>query len=189
MSKAILGIGTAQNLLNCFLNCSSERAILLSIALIINFGVPLALVLLGLAAGRAAERRHLRSLERRERELSGMLLSNVKTFPGGSDPQRQGALVMAEVVIATDYLKSLLAKIRKLLGGELKSYRSLMMRARREAMLRMMEQARRLGYNAICNVRLNPADIGGVVRRGGAVTVAICVTGTAYYVPMGQEHA
>ena len=150
------------------------------IGLIVQISIPPFLILLGWIAGRTAERRHLRSLHRREQELADMMISNVKTFTGDADAQKGATMVLGEAVIATDYLKSFLAKIRKILGGELKSYESLMQRARREAMLRMLYRARELGYDAVCNVRLDPSDIGGATQRRGAVLVAICATGTAY---------
>ena len=109
-----------------------------------------------------------------------MVVSDIKSFPGGADTRAGATMVLGEVVIATDYLKSFLARIRKILGGELRSYESLMQRARREAMVRMLEQAREMGYDAVCNLRLDPSDIGGATQRRRAVMVAICATGTAY---------
>jgi len=138
------------------------------------------LLLLGFSVGRVAERRHLRRLARREQELAGMLVTNLKSFPGGPVVPHKARLVMGQAVIATDYLKKFLAGIRNLLGGELGSYRSLMNRARREAVVRMLEQARDLGYNAVCNVRLNSADIGGASTRRRVPMVEMLATGTAY---------
>lgn len=150
-----------------------------------GFGTPAFLILLGLVAGRAAERRHFRSLERRERDLADMNATDVRTYLGGAEPSRRAALVTAEVVIANDYLKSLLSALRKIVGGELRSYGSLMLRARREALLRLKEKARRMGHNAICNVRYETADIGGMARKGGAATVVVSASATAYTTPAG----
>lgn len=148
-----------------------------------NFGIPIFLILLGLVVGGARERGHLRRLARREEALADMLVTDIKTFPGGIDVSKGAALVMGEAVIATDYLKSFLAKLRKLVGGELHSYRTLMDRARREAMLRMMDDAKARGYNAVCNLRLGCADIGGMTGVKGAAMVEVFATGTAYSRP------
>ena len=43
--------------------------------------------------------------------------------------------------LVCDYLKNFLSRIRNIFGGEMKSYRTLMVRARREALLRIVEQA------------------------------------------------
>ena len=153
--------------------------------LVFNIGLPFFLLLLGWLAGRAAERAHLRSLERRERELAGMLLTDVKTFPSLAAPERRAALVMGQAVIATDYFKSFLAHLRKLIGGELRSYQSLMTRARREAIVRMLQDARAKGYNAVCNLRLDSADIGGMTGKKGVAMVEVFATGTAYVAATG----
>jgi len=142
-------------------------------ALLIQVGVPLVLLIIGWIAGHVAERRHLQSIERREKELAGMLITDVRTFPGGADPVAGTTLVLGEVVIASDYLKRFLAKLRNLVGGELKSFRSLLERGRREALLRMKARAREAGCDAVCNIRLNTATIGKFM-------IEVHVSGTAY---------
>lgn len=139
------------------------------------------LISLGWAVGSWAERRHLASLAEREQQNGAFLVTQLKTFPafdpGGPVPQ----LIVAEAVIATDYFKSFMATIRRLFGGELRSYQSLLDRARRESTQRIIEHARGLGYNAICNLRMETADVGGNnSTRKGAVMVAILASATAY---------
>ncbi|MCH7791413.1 MAG: heavy metal-binding domain-containing protein, partial [Planctomycetes bacterium] len=137
--------------------------------------------IVGLGGGGLAERAHLAKLSRREERVRDVFVSDIGSFPGGVDPTTDAAMVMGETVIATDYFKSFLAKLRKVFGGELGAYRSLMVRARREAVVQMLEQAKRQGCDAVCNVRLDPADLGGTgVRSRGMTTVAIVATGTAY---------
>lgn len=143
------------------------------------------LILLGLIVGKTTEVRHLRRLDRREKGIAHMLVTDLRSFPGGVDRAKPPAMVTGEAVIATDYLKSFLARLRKILGGELKSYRSLMTRARREAILRMMEKAQAQGYDAVCNLRLDSADIGGMAGRRGVAMVEAFATGTAYCVRGG----
>ena len=147
---------------------------------LLQLGIPIFLLLLAWFTGRYAERRHYRSLKRREQEMSGMMVTDVKSFPGGADPNRGGELVQGQAVIATDYLKSFLASLRNIFGGEVKSYESLLQRARREAILRMMAQARSRGYNAVCNIRLTMSDIGGMAGAKGAAMVEVLAWGTAY---------
>jgi uncharacterized protein YbjQ (UPF0145 family) len=90
-------------------------------------------------------------------------------------------MIVGESVIATDYLKTFLAGLRKIFGGELRSYQSLLVRARREALQRVVEEARRSGYNAICNVRLDGADVGGNSKRRRVAMVCILASATAYH--------
>lgn len=151
-----------------------------NLSAILQLGVPIALILLALFTGRIAERRHFRSLNRRETELADMMLTDVKSFPAGATPAAHATLVAGQVVIASDYLKSWLAGIRKIFGGELKSYESLIERARREAVLRMLQEARSQGFDAVCNMRLGFADIGGVTGIKNAAMVEVFAYGTAY---------
>jgi len=150
------------------------------IVLLVQLSVPVLLLLIGLVVGTTTERLHLGRLASREREFAGMSVTDIRTFGPGADPSKHAALVSGEAVIATDYLKSFLAGFRKILGGELRSYRSLMGRARREALMRLLAEARRKGFNAVCNVRYETADIGGFTGKRGAVMVECFAYGTAY---------
>ena len=147
---------------------------------LVNFGFFVFLLMLGLFVGGMNERRHFRNLAVREAATAYMLITQTKSFaykdPNGPTPQ----MLVGETVIATDYLKSYFAKWRNLFGGEVRSYSSLLERARREALMRVVEQARQLGYNAVCNVRFETADVGGNSTARRAATVAIIATGTAY---------
>ena len=147
---------------------------------IIWFIFSILLLALGWSAGRIAERRHLRSLARRERDLSRMLCTDLKTFPGRPLDQPGGTLVMGGAVIASDYMKKFLAGFRFIFGGEIRSYQSLVTRARREAIVRMLTSAYQQGYDAVCNVRFETTDVGGMSGARGAVMVEIFAYGTAY---------
>jgi uncharacterized protein YbjQ (UPF0145 family) len=64
----------------------------------------------------------------------------------------------------------------------MRSYQSLLVRARREALQRLVEEARAQGYNAVCNVRYYSTDIAGASkRRSRAVMVTLLAAGTAYH--------
>ncbi len=106
------------------------------------------LLAIGMFVGGWAERSHLRSLEEREQGNSDFLITQVKSFPGASSEGPPPAMLVGEAVIASDYLKSFLGKLRNIFGGEVRSYQTLMDRARREALQRIVEQARTGGYNA-----------------------------------------
>ena len=150
------------------------------VAVLIYLGPPAFFVLLGLVVGTATERRHLGLLEQREAACSEMLVTDLRSYSPDHDPATLPSLVTGEAVIATDYLKTFLAGLRNLLGGEVRSYLTLVNRARREALMRMLESARGLGYDAVCNVRLEPADIGGSTYRKGVPMAAMVASGTAY---------
>ncbi len=118
------------------------------------------LLLLGFVVGRARERRHWNELDEREERVSSVMLVDTGTAPGGLEPV-YGDLVAGSAVIGTDYLKQWMSSWRKVFGGELKSYQTVLTRARREASLRMVEQAFDLGARAIINVRYETSQISG----------------------------
>jgi len=147
----------------------------------LGIGIPVVLLLLGLFAGGWAERSHLESLRRREAQTRGMVVTQVKSFPGAVPGDKPPTFMVAEVVIASDYLKTFLAGFRNIFGGRVRSYQTLVDRARREASLRIVEGARRMGYNAVCNVRLETADVGGSNTGRKVPMAAILASGTAYH--------
>ncbi len=128
--------------------------------------------------GWATERRHIRSLEERERNSTDVRVSNLKEIYCPKSVQSSD-LVMGHVVIATDYWKSTATKLRSLVGGEMKYAQMLMIRARREALLRLIEQARRRGASEVCNVRFEFSNIGMMRGNQGAIQVELLAYGTA----------
>jgi uncharacterized protein YbjQ (UPF0145 family) len=109
-----------------------------------------------------------------------MGVTNLKSVVDPSSVERS-SLVMGEAVIATDYFKSFAAALRNIVGGEVRAYQSLMIRARREAALRMLEGARRFGANEVCNVRFETSNIRSSSSRGSnaAASIEVLAFGTA----------
>ncbi|MDP9386520.1 MAG: YbjQ family protein, partial [Actinomycetota bacterium] len=78
-------------------------------------------------------------------------------FPG---PTSRGELVVGHVVLGCDYGKQILARVRDVFGGEIRSFRRVLDRGRREALLRMQQQADALGSDLVVNVRFTTAMMG-----------------------------
>jgi uncharacterized protein YbjQ (UPF0145 family) len=131
----------------------------------LDLAVFLALLSGGLFFGRAAERKHLRELARREAELREILIFSEKRPPADRG-FRSAELVVGSVVIAEDYFKRIAAGLRSFFGGRLGVYESLMDRGRREAIVRMKQQAQRLGASMVFNVRLETSSLSEDRGRG-----------------------
>jgi len=119
----------------------------------------LALLATGYTVGRIAERRHYRSILAREKEMA-----NVMVFTNRFPPMTQQAsqaLVTGSVVISEDYFKRVVSGLQSLFGGRLRAYESLLDRARREAVLRMKQEARGKGAKIIINVKFQTFSIPG----------------------------
>ncbi len=132
----------------------------------------------GVFIGGFVERRHFKRLAKKEAALADIFVTNLKVLPKGC-VSHQCNLVMGDVTIASDYFKTFAATIRKLIGGELRTYETLMERARRESLVRMLEQARQFGANAVINVRFGSSSISSARGRNRAAMVEMCAYGTA----------
>lgn len=130
-------------------------------------------------AGRVTELRHLRALAERERDCRDVVVTSLRELPGAPPGGPRPRLVVAEVVLATDALTSFWTAIRRRFGGRLERHRRLLERARREATLRVVEEARQAGYGAVTNLRLTVMDIGGSADQRPASRVAVLAAGTA----------
>jgi len=119
----------------------------------------LALLASGYTVGRIAERRHYRSIVAREKDMA-----NVMVFTNRFPPLTQlasQALVTGSVVVSEDYFKRVVSGLQSLFGGRLRAYESLLDRARREAVLRMKQEARDKGAKMIINVKFQTFSIPG----------------------------
>jgi len=138
----------------------------------------LVLLALGYGFGRYAEKKHYRSILEREKVFRGRVLLIPSKHPPAEFATQQSQLVSGSVVISVDYFKRLLASLRNFFGGRVKSYETLLDRARREAILRMQQQATELGANAVLNIKLETASI-SKGRKNAIGSVEILAYGTA----------
>lgn len=129
------------------------------------------LLTLGYVFGRIAEKRHFKSIYEREDQLRDLLTFSER-FPAPGLGPLETALVGGNVVISIDYFKRVAAGLRSLIGGRVKSYETLIERARREAILRMKAEAKNLGAIQVINVKLETASITkGKKQQVGCVEV------------------
>lgn len=135
------------------------------------------LLVVGVLAGRINERMHFRRLDQREGDLQDMLVNDCRRPPQGVISSL--GLVTGEVVIGSDYFRTFVTRLRKLIGGELRGFESMMDRARREALVRMLEKARQRGANAVVNVRFETSNIGVMKKNHNAAMVELYAYGTA----------
>jgi uncharacterized protein YbjQ (UPF0145 family) len=137
----------------------------------------LALLATGYLFGSWAERRHYMAIETREKDFLHLPTTNSKEgFVSSRVVHCQ--MVQGNAVISVDYCKRLLASLRNLFGGTIRSYETLVDRARREAILRMKEAAP-AGTTMIVNVRIETATIGKNAHKKGVGCVEAIAYGTA----------
>ena len=145
-------------------------------SVLVQLLVPLALLVGAYFIGSAIEKKHYRELRMREHASRRFI---TVTFPYEPRDEEIVAttLVTGSVVISVDYFKRFLAGLRMFFGGRIKSYEPLLDRARREAIMRMKENAR--GYHAVSNVRLETSRIASSSGNNkGTAAVEILAFGT-----------
>ncbi len=121
--------------------------------------ITIVLVTLGYFFGRRAESKHFKKLIEREAVMNALPAMASRIPPDNGEYDQM--LVSGSVVIANDYFKSFVAGLRNLFGGKISTYETLLDRARREAVLRMKDQAKSLGAEAVFNVKYEASNISG----------------------------
>lgn len=139
----------------------------------------LVLLALGYGFGRYAESKHYKSIIKREKQLNSIPAIASKIPPAASR-ELNSQLVSGSVVISIDYFKRFIAGLRNIFGGRITSYETLLDRARREALLRMKEEAKKLNAELVFNIKLETSSIHK--GRGNSIgSVEVLAYGTALY--------
>ncbi len=133
---------------------------------------------IGYSFGTLNESRHYSSIRKREELFSALPAVTTKTVAYPEREIQNAVLVQGNAVISIDYFKRFLAGLRNLFGGNVRSYESLVDRARREATLRMKESAG--NADIIVNIRIETSPIGQSANQRSAVgSVEAIAYGTA----------
>jgi uncharacterized protein YbjQ (UPF0145 family) len=113
-----------------------------------------------------------------ETTREGLILTNLESVPGKKIIRHLG-LVQGNTIRARHVGRDIMAGLKNIVGGEIKSYTSLMTDARDEALRRMIEDAQKLGANAVINIRFTTSS----VMQGASELLAY---GTAVVVGEGE---
>ena len=145
----------------------------------LNVGLPILILVVAYFVGSWIEKKHFVRIQKREAAIAGFPMVSFDTMP--SDwTVASSDLVEGNIVVSLDYFKRVIAGLRGLIGGRVKTYEPLLERARREALLRMAETAQEQGYDAIFNVRLETSRLASSGRDGkGTAGVEMLAYGTA----------
>lgn len=152
------------------------ETIILIITMLLVYASPVILFFGAWFIGSFLENRHYQSIRSREAALLRLPAVPIRT-PEAGRVIVDARLVSGSVVVSNDYFKKFLAGLRKIFGGRLRSYESLIDRARREAVLRMKESCP--DADAILNLRLETSTISCTNRDGGMGAVEVIAYGTA----------
>lgn len=144
--------------------------------MMIDLAIVLTLIALGYFVGSYLEKRHYISIKEREAAFASLPSVMLKN-PLKPERVKESRLVNGSVVISIDYFKRVMAAIISIFGGDIGVYESLLDRARREAILRMKEDAE--GADEIINIRIETASIYKNDQKGSIGSVEVLAYGTA----------
>lgn len=140
----------------------------------ITWGIWISLFVFSYFIGTYREKAHLKNIVEREKALVSLPALTLKCAE--DRPVVKTELVMGSVVIGGDFFKQTVAGLASLFGMRISVAEAMMDRARREAILRMKENA--VGADAILNVRIEGMKIGERKKITGIEALAC---GTAVY--------
>ena len=133
-----------------------------------GIGFTALLLLVGVFFGSRAQKKHVANLEIREAAMAHMIVTNLKTLPATGKPP---LLVTGSVVIAFDYFRRFIAGFVMLVGGRITMYEEMLDRARREALLRLLEEADAAGAQEVHNIRFEFSRVGDTAKGGAELLV------------------
>ena len=128
----------------------------MSIELIVGIGIPVVLIIIGKIVGARIERAHFENIAEREARFANQPALSARELTPPA-PIRNAELASGSVVVSVDHFKRFVSGFRMFFGGEVKSYATLIDRARREAVLRMKES--QPDADAYINTRLETSTI------------------------------
>ena len=103
-----------------------------------------------------------------------MIVVTTETVPGREITQVNG-LVRGSTVRARNIGRDIFAGLKNIIGGEISEYTRLLADSREEALKRMIEDAQKLGANAIVNMRFTTSAVmqgsSEILAYGTAVTL------------------
>lgn len=141
----------------------------------IELTIILALTIVGYVVGQHKEKKHYESIKKRESELINLVTTNKKKPLMTVDANVTVKLVTGSVCISIDYFKRIVAGLRAIVGGNIRSYETLLDRARREAILRLKESC--TDASEIYNLRLETSSIyKGSGKQIGSVEILAFAT-------------
>lgn len=104
-----------------------------------------------------------------------MILTTTETVAGRNVITTLG-LVTGNTIRAKDAVRDIGAGLKSLVGGELRSYTTMMVEARSEATSRMVAEAQAMGADAVVAMRMTTSTVSGgaseIVAYGTAVKLA-----------------
>lgn len=106
--------------------------------------------------------------------MEDIIVVTTETIPGYKIREIKG-IARGGIVKATHIGRDIMATFRNIAGGEVKEYTQMMAEAREEALKRMIIHAKKLGANAVINMRFATSNVGSGIAEVYAYGTAVVV--------------
>lgn len=113
------------------------------------------LLLVCYVIGSTIENAHYKKIKERELKLYRSPWLSFAKNVNKDLKVRKAELVSASVVLGCDYFKMFVAKFKNMFGGNISVFESVLDRGRREALLRVREQALKNRANVVVNIKID----------------------------------
>lgn len=128
--------------------------------------------------GSTIEKNHYKSIRKREVNLYKFPCISSGKMIASSSKVKNAYIVSSSVVIACDYFKLFVSSLKSFFGGNVSAVESVIDRGRREAILRIREQALRMRAKAVINLKIETVMLNSNTTRQ-APKVCVTAYGTA----------
>ncbi len=125
------------------------------------------------------EKKHYLEIKKREKEFLHLPAISAKNFLEEGQKIKSSQMVYGSIVVSIDYFKLFWGGLKKVFGGEVYAFESVLDRGRREAILRMKESAREA--NIILNTRIETSTLGKSKKGSGVGCSEVLAYGTAVH--------
>jgi uncharacterized protein YbjQ (UPF0145 family) len=143
--------------------------------------IPLVAAAVAFVVGPIIERRHLADLDEREAAVAGIPTHDLP-HPVGAHDRVRPVLVTGSVVMGVDAWRTFVLALVNLVGGDAPQVDRVMQRARREALVRLKEEAQAVGAVEVVNLRMDTSTISSRQGNSGKGTGEILCHATALVV-------
>lgn len=135
------------------------------------------------AIGRFVDKKQYKSIIERENKYKDILILNEKRIQPNTDvnqlERNSYYLVSGSVVVSGGYFRQVIAGLKSIFGGRLRSYEFVMEIGRREAILRMKESVIKYNAKLIYNVKFETTMLNQKQGKQGLACAEFVAYGTA----------
>ncbi|MBR2386281.1 heavy metal-binding domain-containing protein [bacterium] len=144
-----------------------------------EFIIWIAILLCCFSLGIVIEHFHIKDIRKREIKLYKSPYITFAKNINAHKKVKKAQLVASTVVLGADLLRVVFAKFINFFGGNISLYEKIADRARREAILRIREQANKMQADIVVNIKIETIRLNSIDDRNSQPRLSVLVSGTA----------